>query len=276
MNTSKAPLSAIVLCKNESSMLPGCLDCLQWCAEIIVVDTGSTDDSVSIAKKMGARVVEERSASFAEIRTNALENVKQPWVIYIDADERVSPALAEEIQAQIEQDDVDALTINRKNIFFGREFKHGGWERDAVTRVFRRSALKGWTGDIHESPQFDGQSKTLTEPLIHFSHRSVADGLRKSAEWTQLEARAFVEQGAPTVTPMLVWRKFFGEIYRRLVRWGGFKDGNAGVYEAIIQACNRAFVYIQIWEQQQRPTLTERYDEYEQTLRAQWQSHKRV
>lgn len=267
----KFPITAIILTKNEASMIEHCMACLEWCKEILVVDTGSSDQTVAIAQASGARVMQEFSQSFAIVRTKALAAAREPWVLYIDADERVTPSLAVALQQVVAADTADAVKMHRKNIFFAREFTHGGWQKDFVTRLFRRTALESWKGDIHESPVWKGTLIQVKEDLVHFSHRSVADGLIKSAAWTPMEAAAFVKAGHPPVTSLLVFRKFFGELFRRLIRDRGYKDGAAGVFESLIQACNRAFVYIQIWEQQQQPSLADRYKKFEDSISSEWQ-----
>ncbi|MEX0895744.1 MAG: glycosyltransferase, partial [Patescibacteria group bacterium] len=210
-------------------------------------------------------------SSFAKLRNEALKYVKQPWVLYVDADERIVPELAKEIAVGIETESADVFSFNRQNIFFGQEFQHGGWQNDQVTRLFKKEALHKWSGEIHESPNYSGVVQVLHTPLVHFSHRNVADGLLKSASWTKLEAKQYIAADFPPVTTWTVIRKMLGELYRRLVRQKGYADGQAGVFEAIIQACNKAFVFIQVWELQQKPPLAEQYRNHDAKISRLWQ-----
>lgn len=266
-----SPITAVVIAKNESKMIRECIQCLRWCSQILIIDTGSTDDTAQIAEQEQAQVIHYAHQSFAKVRNEALKHADQPWIMYIDADERVTPALAKEIAVGIETAAAEVFSFSRQNIFFGQEFKHGGWQKDLVTRVFKKSALQKWTGQIHESPQFTGSSKTLHSPLIHFSHRTVAEGLLKSASWTQLEAQQYVAAGFQAVTTWTVVRKMLGELYRRLLLQKGYADGQAGVFEAIIQACNKAFVFIQVWELQQNPPISDLYAAEESKIKQLWQ-----
>lgn len=267
---NKIPITAVIITKNEAEMLPACLDTLEWCSDVIVIDDGSTDDTAKIAEKHGARVISFSHTSFARLRNEALKHCKTDWIFYIDADERVTPTLAKEIMVTIETTTAVALTFLRKNIFLGTHMDHGGWENDLVTRVFKRSFFTEWTGEVHESPHFKGESTTLQTPLIHFSHRDVVSGLFKTAHWTPIEATLLYKAGIPAVTPLTIIRKGFFEFVRRGFIKNGYQDGQAGLVEAIIQGINRMLVYIQVWEHQQTPSFSERYQNEENRIHKLW------
>ncbi len=268
----KAHITAIVLAKNESSMIEGCLRGLSWCAEVILLDSGSTDDTALKAERLGARVVHYKHNSFAKLRTEALKYVTTEWVLYIDADERITPTLAKEIAVTVETADYAAIRFKRTNIFFGKELQHGGWQDDVVTRLFKKSHLVKWFGDIHESPEFTGAVGECKTPLIHFSHRSIRDGLYKSAQWTYMEAQLLYESAIPSVTFWTLMRKGVMEFLRRAFFKKGYKDGQVGIMEAVIQGINKVLVYAQVWELQQKPPIEKKYTEYELELQRLWQS----
>jgi glycosyltransferase involved in cell wall biosynthesis len=263
-------ITAVIIAKNEAQMLKNCIETLQWCSEILVIDDGSTDDTAKIAEQTGARVIQYSNTSFAKLRNEALKHVKTNWIFYIDADERVTPTLAKEIMVQMETSEAGALLMHRSNIFFGRTFAHGGWEQDTVTRIFRKSDLKEWQGMIHESPIFNGEVVTLQTPLIHFSHRNIVSGLHKTASWTPMEAELLYESGLPKVGVLTILRKGCMEFLRRGVLKKGYKDGEAGLVEAIIQGINRMLVYAQVWELQQKPPLSDQYTHHEAKITKQW------
>ncbi len=265
-------ITAVVITKNESAMIEGCLRCLQWCTAVIVIDTGSSDDTVAKAERLGARVIQLNLVSFAKIRTEALKYVQTDWCIYIDADERVTPTLAKEVAVLIETSAANALEMHRENIFFGQHVEHGGWEKDSVTRVFKKTSLKRWFGDIHESPEFSGMAVLCQTPLIHFTHRTVKDGLIKSAQWTYMEAELLHAAHIPTVTFFTLIRKGMMEFIRRGIFKKGYKDGEVGLIEALIQGINRVLVYAQVWELQQKPPIEKRYSDYETELFKAWNS----
>lgn len=268
----KLPVTAVILTKNEESMLPGCLATLSWCEVVIVVDSGSSDNTVGLAKKAGSLVISTDSNSFAQRRNIALKSVKTEWLLYVDADERVTPELANSIKDCVINEKISAGLLHRKNYFYGVNLQHGGWDEQPLTRLFRVSSLTEWTGEVHETPHFTGSSTVLTGELWHFSHRSVTDGLIKTTAWTPVEARLLFESGVAPVTPWTIARKMVGEIYRRGFKWGGYKDGATGWMEIWVQAINRALVYLQVWELQQHPPIPQTYQELEKNIQQQWKT----
>lgn len=268
MNTPS--ITAIIITKNEELMIANCLETLQWCQKILVVDTGSDDQTVEIAKRLGAEVISTKAVSFAERRTIPLEHVKTDWVFYIDADERVTPQLAKEILVQIETTQATALEVHRQNMMYGKYFQHGGWGKESFQRIFRRHGLAGWKGEIHESPIFEGEVVKLHSSLFHLTHRNTIDGLYKTAAWTPFEAKLLFEANIPPVTGWTLLRKTAMEFIRRAFLWNGRKDGMEGIIEAGIQAMNRFLVYVQVWELQQQPSLAERYHDKEKEFMKMW------
>lgn len=262
-------ISAIVIAKNEAAMLANCLDTLAWCDEVLVIDHQSSDATVEIAERFGARVVTQ-AGTFADLRNEGLKRSKTDWLLYVDADERVTPALAAEIKQTIAQATSVAYAIGRHNILYGQVVQHGGWERDQVVRLFQRSTLREWQGEVHEHADVQGVTGTLTEALVHLTHRSVVDGLLKSAEWTPIEAKLLFESGLPPVTAVTLLRKMIMEVVRRLVLKQGYRDGLVGWIEALTQGLNRVLVYMQVWELQQKPSIPERYQRYEQSIAELW------
>jgi hypothetical protein len=160
--------------------------------------------------------------------------------------------------------------MNRQNMMYGKFFAHGGWEKEKVTIIFKTSALKGWVGIIHESPEFTGPEVNLHLPLIHLTHRNTTDGLKKTVSWTAREAQLLYQAGIAPVTLVTIFRKGVMEFLRRAIFFGGRKDGMEGWIEAIIQGINKILIYIQVWELQQKPTLKEKYQEKEREILSLW------
>ncbi|HNV45323.1 glycosyltransferase family 2 protein [Candidatus Woesebacteria bacterium] len=270
---SRAKITAVIIAKNEEAMLPACLETLAWCDEILLIDCASTDKTTQVAEKYGARVIGFDHPSFAKIREKGLESVTTDYLFYVDADERVTPALAKEILVHLENQDCQVMNINRENICYGRKFHYGNWQNDQVIRVFHKDSLKGWQGEIHESPIYSGHVCQLSHKLIHLTHRSTQENLIKSANWTIKEASllAASEQTKP-VTFFTILRKGFMEFYRRAFKYQGRKDGLAGLIEALVQGINRMLVYIQVWELQQKPSLADRYHKQEMQIKKLWKT----
>jgi len=262
-------ITAIVIAKNEAAMLANCLETLQWCDEVVVIDHHSEDATVGIAERAGARVT-TTAGSFAELRNEGLARSKTEWLFYIDADERVTPILAQEIKEVISTGSDAAYSLGRNNILYGHLLNHGGWENDRVVRLFQRAALIKWSGAIHEHAEVSGSIGELKQALVHFTHRSVVSSLVKSSQWTPIEAQLLFEAGVPPVTPLTLVRKTMMEAWRRLVIKRGHRDGMAGWVEGLTQALNRLLVYLQVWELQQKPSIPDRYQRYEQSIADLW------
>lgn len=263
-------ISAIIIAKNEEDMIANCIACLSFAREVIVVDSGSSDNTVSIAKREGAMVVTVDHGLFKDWRNAGLKAATGDWVLYIDADERVTPKLAREIEATITHTSCSAFSLSRQNIHFGRWMQFGGWEKDRIVRLFERHHLVRWEGDVHEHAVVDGVTEELKEPLVHLTHKTIAQGLVKSVAWTDTEARLLFEANAKKVTPTTLLRKVLMEFFRRLILKKGYKDGMEGWIESMQQAMNRFFVYERLWELQQKPTIDEKYDRFEKEVMKLW------
>jgi glycosyltransferase involved in cell wall biosynthesis len=270
---SRAKITAIIIAKNEEKMLAACLETLSWCDELLLIDCASTDQTVPIAEKHGARVIGFDHPSFAKIREKALESVTTDYLFYVDADERVTPALAKEILVHLENRDCLVMQINRENICYGKKFNFGSWQGDQVLRVFEKDSLKGWQGEIHESPVFSGHICQLNHQLVHLTHRSTKENLLKSANWTIKEATLLAKSDkTKKIGFFTILRKGIMEFYRQAFKYQGRKDGMPGLIEALMQAMNRVFVYIQVWELQQKPSLEDLYHSEEMKIKKLWKT----
>lgn len=243
-------LSVVVLTHNSASVIGDCLKSLNFADEIIVVDSGSTDNTLELISP--AKIFKKKLVSFAAQRNFGLKQATHPWVLMIDSDERVPEALAKEIIAAIQNKTISAYRFKRLNYFFGRPVKHGGYWPDWQTRLFKTAAFKQYTGTIHESPNFYGQPGSLQNSLVHYTHNNIRECLEKSAVWTGMEAAAFVKAGHPPVTWWRIVKVMVWEFCYRYFKRFGFLDGYIGLIESLLQAMNRFYVYQQIWELQQQ------------------------
>ncbi len=268
---SEILITAIVITKNEELMIANCLETLQWCDEVIVVDDNSQDSTPDLARRFGAIVIKSETESFAEKRNLGLSRAQGKWVLYIDADERVTPKLAREIQSAIIKNQFTSFRFRRNNIQYGKWMEHGGWENDWVERLFLKDVLQRWTGQIHESPQTSSQQMgDMKESLVHLTHRNMVDGLLKTIDWTGKEAELLFNSKHPPVKPRTLLRKTVMEFLRRAFFKRGRKDGIEGWIEAFTQAMNRFIVYERLWELQRQPSLQETYQKIDKAIIEQW------
>ncbi len=266
-------ISCLIIARDEELMIAACISTVLWCDEILVIDTGSVDKTAQIAERFGAKVIAFSHPSFSRLREEALKRSNCDWVMYLDADERITPQLAKEIQVNIETQSAEIMAFNRRNVHFGHELDYGGWGEDVVERVFKRSAILGWSGEIHESPRFEGKAVVLKAKLAHFTHRDIVSGLFKSARWTPLEAKQLAAAKIPEVRLGTILRKGVMEFVRRAIFKKGYLDGQTGLVEALVQAINRMLVYLQVWEFQQKPTAAELYKQKELEIKKSWETN---
>lgn len=251
---SKKKLSAIILARNEEEMIKNCLESIRWVEEIILVDTGSTDKTIEIAQKTvpGIKIVETKQGSFSDWRNLGLKHAQGVWVFYVDADERVSPELENEIKQALKENRYDYFIIPRLNNLLGRDMRHGGWYPDYVTRLFKTKLLRGWQGKIHESPQIRGKKGKLGNELFHLTHRDIESMVLKTLQWAKLEAEQFWEKGAPSATFKHLLFLPLKEFFRRVFWLRGFQDGVEGFIEGGMQAFSKFLTFAYLWEMQKR------------------------
>ncbi|MCX6791883.1 MAG: glycosyltransferase family 2 protein, partial [Candidatus Gottesmanbacteria bacterium] len=192
-------LTAIIITKNEQERIAECLERVAFADERIVVDNGSTDQTVELATKHGARVISEKEKDFSRLRDVGLRESTGKWVLYIDADEEVSPELQKEIKQVIGLAQPSVYFINRDTYYLGSHWPY----QDKVERLFLRSALRGWHGTLHETPLYVGTIGTLTNPLVHRTHRTLEEMVAKTNEWSALEAKLRLDAHHP---PVVWWR----------------------------------------------------------------------
>lgn len=245
-------VTSIIITKNEEKMIEEALKSLEWSDEIIVVDTGNTDKTNEIAKKYKARVVKYNGkGSFADWRNLGMKEAKEEWVFYLDADERVIPALRYELKKIVQEDeDVTAYAVPRRNFIFGKEFKHSGQYPDYQKRFFKQSSFKKWNGDIHEEPNFEGRLEHLKNPLMHYKKMTITQMVEKTNKWSEIEARLMMEKHHPKMNIPRFFTAMAREFWLRMVVQLGFLDGPEGIIYAIYQVFSKFTSYAKLYEMQ--------------------------
>ncbi len=241
-------LTAAVLTLNEAEHLPDCLASLTWADVVLVLDSGSTDPTVDIARAAGVQVITHPFENYARQRQRALDLVSTPWVLFVDADERVPPELAEEVRAVISQADPWPATtspsgpspagywIPRRNIFWGRAMRGGGWWPDHQLRLLRVDRARFDPEQaVHEVARVDGPTGRLTQPLSHLNYADLAEFRTKQAAYARFEAERRRTTGQVVRPHNLVlqpWREF----RRRYVALEGWRDGLNGLVVCALMA----------------------------------------
>jgi len=228
-------LSAIVITRNEAANIAACLEALAFCDERIVVDSGSSDDTVRIAQDKGARVGYRAWQGFGVQKNHALSLAIGDWVLSIDADERVSPALATAIKSAIATDAADAYEMPRRSTFCGREMRHSGWYPDYVLRLFRRGKARFSDDLVHERVICDGRIARLAEPLIHHPVEKLDDAIARADRYSTAGAEMLLASGRRVSFLSGIAHGFYS-FFRTYVLRAGFLDGREGFLLAVANA----------------------------------------
>ena len=226
-------LTVAIIARDEARQLAGCLTSVAGLADevLVLLDQRTTDHSAAIATNHGARVVSAPWRGFPAQRNHALRLCTCPWVLFLDADERVTPALAAEIQALLAgRPAAVGYWLPRRNLFFGRALRGGGWYPDHQLRLLRRNAAHyDETRLVHEYAALDGAAATLHGHLLHHNIERLDELWAKQSAYALAEARTLAQAGRQTR-----WRNFIGaparEFWRRYVRLGGWRDGALGLF----------------------------------------------
>jgi glycosyltransferase involved in cell wall biosynthesis len=239
-------LSAIIIARNEAANIGACLDSLAFCDECIVVDCGSSDGTLLIAKEKGARVAFHAWKGFGPQKNYALSLAQGDWVLSIDADERVSPELAAEIRHAIETRKADGFEIPRSSDFCGSTMRHSGWFPDRVLRLFRRDKGRFTDDLVHERVLCDGTIARLKASLRHYPVVRLEDAVRRMDSYSTLSAEQIAASGRRVSVMTGVAHGTFAFLRTYILRLG-FLDGAAGFMLAVAIAEGSYYRYMKAW-----------------------------
>lgn len=254
---NRIPISACIITFNEADRIDACLASLAFCDEVVVVDSGSTDDTAARAAARGARVLQRPFDGFRSQKAFAVEQASHDWVLCLDADERVDDALRASIEAARAQGFAGSAgyRCNRLSEYFGAFLRHGNAYPDRVLRLFDRRR-GGWRGsrEIHEAVSVDGPVRHLAGDLQHHPYRSLSEQMAKQERYAQMMAEHLYAQGKRATLGRILlnpcWRFVRGYVLR-----GGFLDGWRGLLYALvrIEYVRRKFVKLWLLQHGQRP-----------------------
>jgi glycosyltransferase involved in cell wall biosynthesis len=247
---ARRALSVIIPTFNEEETLPACLDSVRFADELLVVDSFSTDRTVAIARQAGARIVQREYGYSAQQKNWAIPQARHEWVLLVDADERVTPALRDEILRLLERGpEADGYWVRRANHFLGKRIRYCGWGSDRVIRLFRRDVSRYQDRQVHAEIDLPGPLPTLAQPLEHHTFRSFGQYWRKLDLYSEWGARQMYLEGRRT-GPVPIFLRPIGRFIRMYLLRLGFLEGAHGLVLSMLGAFTVYLKYARLWELQ--------------------------
>jgi (heptosyl)LPS beta-1,4-glucosyltransferase len=242
-------ITVITLTLNEAHNIGPCLESVRWADEILVIDSGSKDDTVPRARAYTPHICEIAWQGYGAARNFAIGKATGEWILWLDADERVTPELAGEIQ-QVLQDDppgIDGFSIARRAYFLGRWIRHSGWYPGRVTRLFRRGKGTFSESRVHEQLRLEGTVVQTKHDLLHLTDPDLAHYLQKSNKYTTLAAQDMAAAGRKTGIMDITVRPAFQFLKMYVFRLG-LLDGREGFILAVLSSAYVFTKYAKLWE----------------------------
>lgn len=251
-------ITAIVTCFNEADNMQALMESIKWVDEIMVVDSFSTDETVAIARNYTDFVVQRPYKGPADQKNWAIPQATHPWILLLDADERVTPELKQEIQTLLKAPatiDADAFWIKRKNYFMGQHIRYTGWGRDKVIRLFRRDTCRYNDKQVHEEIETRGKSDYLKHPLVHYTFKNIDHYFAKTQRYAKWSAKDHAHK-TPKVTGFHLYFKPFFRFLKHYIWQRGFLDGKIGFIISVLMAFGVFLRYVYIKEMQRKGCKT--------------------
>lgn len=254
MTDSRLSITAYALTFNEARQIRDVLESVRWADEIIVVDSFSTDGTVEIAREFGAKIITEKFSGFGKLRNFALDAAKHDWIFSLDADERCTPKLAEEIRRELASGPAcDAYFVPRKSHFLGKWMRHSGWYPDyRQPQFFNRKKMRYAEDLVHESYQLNGQPGYLREHVLQFPWPTIEIATAKLQRYSTLMAERYAAAGKQASLAKLLGSPL-GMFLKIYIWQGGWRDGRHGFVLARLYAYYTFLKYAKLWEIRQRP-----------------------
>jgi hypothetical protein len=253
--SDRPSLAAVVLTYNEAHNIRPCLESLAWAGRRVVLDGGpdapSNDGTVELARAAGAEVLHHPFQHYAQQRNVALDRVEADWIFFVDADERATPALGDEVWARVVAHRPEVgWWVPRHNYIFGRLTRGGGWYPDYQMRLVRRGCAR-WERPVHELAVLDGPEGYLEQPLLHYNYVDLADFRARQERYTDLDAAILHHEGIQShvYTPYTQAVRHF---WWRFVTLRGIRDGFHGLRLCLLMAYYEAVKYRKVIQRRSR------------------------
>jgi len=246
-------LSIVILTYNSDEVLEDCLKSIsEFGDEVVIIDSFSTDKTLSIAKKFHAKIYQNKQLSFSEQRNIGKSKSNSEWILYLDSDERVTEEFKKEVNQIISSHDnesnIAGYFVKRKTFYLNKDW---GFQ-DKVQRLFIKDRLQEWYGKVHETPKVSGEFSEINTPILHFTHRSLEQMVEKTNMWSEIEAKLRYD----TDHPKMFWWRFprvmITGFLRSYIKEGSFKNGTEGLIESLFQAFSMFITYAKLWELQKK------------------------
>ncbi len=247
-------ISAIITTYNEAEKLKGCLESLKgFAGELVVMDLGSSDNTEEIAKKFKAKIFNHELVTYVElVRNYAISKASGDWILILDPDERIAPALADKLTEVVRTEECAAVNIPRKNIFFGTWIAHTNWWPDKHIRFFKKGKVK-WSEKIHSYPTVDGKILELagdeTLAIRHFGYQSLSEFIDRQHRYSGIEAEYRFKNGVRFAWLLFIWMPL-REFLVRFVKHAGFLDGFQGLAFSYLTAVSQLAEEVKLWEKE--------------------------
>lgn len=248
---TRPTLSVILITKNEAELVGQCLESVKWADEIVVVDSGSTDATVEICRRYTDKVVVTDWPGFGPQKNRALDLATGDWVLSLDADEEVTPGLAQEILQTLQAPAAQGYTLSRLSSYCGRFMRHSGWWPDPVLRLFQRDAGRFTDARVHERVVLQGQVDALQATLLHHSYRSLDQVLHKVNHYSHESALALHAKGRRAGLSTAIGHGLWTFI-RTYIFKAGFLDGREGFILAVSNAEGTYYRYLKLMYLQEK------------------------
>lgn len=241
-------LSVAIITYNEQEVIARCLASVSFADEVVVVDSESSDDTLAIAERLGARTMIRPMSGFGSQKQFAVDQCSNPWVLILDADEVVTEAAAAEIREVLLQPEAKAYTISRYNFFNNKRIRYGSWGSDTVLRLFDKREFRVSDRKVHEDLIGEGRRDRLSNPIYHYPRRNLSSFLEKANRYSSLGAGLSSRKvSVATAFGHAMWTFTFNYFVRL-----GFIDGSEGLLIAFSDMVDTFFKYAKRWELQQK------------------------
>jgi glycosyltransferase involved in cell wall biosynthesis len=241
------PLSVVILTYNEESSIASAIESVLWADEVLIVDSYSSDNTLKIAGSYNLRILQHKFENYSKQRNWAIQQAKYDWIFMLDADERVSLALQQEIVSLLTATPaLPAYEIKRHNYLMGKRIRYSGWQNDWVTRLFDRRRADYGKKSVHEALIVGGKTGVLQHPMAHFTYKNLESFLDKHQAYSKASAADLAAQGINITYYHLLVKPAF-RFFRSYILKLGFLDGKEGLFIASLYGWNVYLRYIKAW-----------------------------